>query len=493
MWKFSKVGILIFSFFLFLDSCGKEKVRIRAPIIKQFAPREVTVFGNVPFKITFKGYSPSSNIKLSVCKRDFYNVAVSGNMVYGYIPGCEEEGNYTVTVADRGHRWNYDGIVKFYAPFDKFNSFVAIGASYTAGFLNLGLNWLDQLHSPFAYVAEQAGAYFPQPLIKEGYFHVIFPAALKNGCEPSRLSTTYVFNLLHTIEKLRTSKGFYLSSGRIDPYLIPYNLAVGAARLTDSLWGAAKSNNPLVGVLEHLVYFPEVDIWEAMSDPPQGSPFNVALSVNPRYILTVDLFANDLLYWHFAQLFNMPLSPGITPEEKLKEDLEQFFEITHKKGIKVFISDLPDITVLPAIKALKNYLTNIGFDKVKINEELYNLQDDTVKYNKIFYSLALKFDNVYPVPFSKEVERISRGVTIAGQRYDLDFLGGLIGLDGIHPTWTGYALIGNLFIRRINKVLGLNIPEVDIEKIAEVDPLSPWELRKVVDIDLCRKEFYSGK
>ncbi len=487
--------ILIVLFVLlsaWLTGCGENQSVPEYTI--EVVPNRTTLFGNIPVTISVSGVALFPDVSIATCGRKFYNVELlDGTTVRAMLPGCPESGWHSVSIYTHGKEYSAKNAIYYYTPTTAFSSFVAIGASYTGGFINLGLNWVDQLHSPFAYVAEQAGAYFPQPLVKEGMFNVIYPEALTDNCYPSHLAATYTFNLLKVIEKIKTDRGFYLSVGRVDPQLIPYNLGVGAARLPDALYGAAKSNNPLVGVLEHLVYYPDVDIWEAFTDPPQGSPFDVALSLNPRYILTVDLFADDLLYWHFAELFNLPMSPGVTPVEELERDLRYFFRETSRRGIKVFIADLPDITTLPAIAVLPAYLRNIGISEDRIQALWNSLKADMNDYNRVFYSLASEYDNVYPVPFSDEVRRFADGVTIAGNYYDLKFVGGLISLDGVHPTWTGYAMIGNLFIREINRVLGTSIPQVDIEKIAREDPLRPSVLYEYVDPVVCRQQFYSGR
>jgi phospholipase/lecithinase/hemolysin len=53
------------------------------------------------------------------------------------------------------------------------------------------------------------------------------------------------------------------------------------------------------------------------------------------------------------------------------------------------------------------------------------------------------------------------------------FLGGLFSLDGVHPTNTGYAIIANEFIRRINTRYSSNIPLVNVLAVANADPLVP--------------------
>lgn len=68
--------------------------------------------------------------------------------------------------------------------------------------------------------------------------------------------------------------------------------------------------------------------------------------------------------------------------------------------------------------------------------------------------------------------------TINGTPTSFAFLGGIFSLDGEHPTNTGYALVANMFIDRMNAVLATKIPDVDVSKIAATDPLFPSNLPK---------------
>jgi hypothetical protein len=51
------------------------------------------------------------------------------------------------------------------------------------------------------------------------------------------------------------------------------------------------------------------------------------------------------------------------------------------------------------------------------------------------------------------------------------YLGGIFGLDGIHPTRTGHALIANVFIAAINERFAETIPAVNVARVAGRDPL----------------------
>ena len=49
-------------------------------------------------------------------------------------------------------------------------------------------------------------------------------------------------------------------------------------------------------------------------------------------------------------------------------------------------------------------------------------------------------------------------------------MGGIFGLDGIHPTFTAHALVANEFIKRINAEFGENVPQVNVNDVYAADP-----------------------
>jgi hypothetical protein len=65
---------------------------------------------------------------------------------------------------------------------------------------------------------------------------------------------------------------------------------------------------------------------------------------------------------------------------------------------------------------------------------------------------------------------LQSGVTINGYTATTVFLGGLFGLDGIHPTNTGYALIANQFIAALNTRFSSSIATVNVSTVAANDP-----------------------
>ena len=66
---------------------------------------------------------------------------------------------------------------------------------------------------------------------------------------------------------------------------------------------------------------------------------------------------------------------------------------------------------------------------------------------------------------------------MGGDHLTIDPLHGLLSLDSMHFSDTGYAQLANGFIDEMNKVLGTRIPEVDAVAVHGQDPYSVQALR----------------
>ena len=76
---------------------------------------------------------------------------------------------------------------------------------------------------------------------------------------------------------------------------------------------------------------------------------------------------------------------------------------------------------------------------------------------------------------------------VGDQRLGAERFGGIVGLDGVHFTDTGYAFLANLFIAEINQVLGTDVPAISLAPVLAMDPESPAALRAAgVAVDECQ-------
>ena len=78
------------------------------------------------------------------------------------------------------------------------------------------------------------------------------------------------------------------------------------------------------------------------------------------------------------------------------------------------------------------------------------------------------------VPIASHVATLEvEGLPVGDQLLHTKPFGGLLGLDGVHFTNTGYALVANAFIMTINETLDTDVPLIDLAAVMATDPESP--------------------
>jgi hypothetical protein len=103
--------------------------------------------------------------------------------------------------------------------------------------------------------------------------------------------------------------------------------------------------------------------------------------------------------------------------------------------------------------------------------EIAQVKSTVTQYNAIIAQQVTAARDI-PIDIHTYFENLAQtGITINNYPATTGFLGGLFGLDGIHPTNTGYALIANQYIAAINASMSTNIAAVDVSSVASSDPL----------------------
>lgn len=127
------------------------------------------------------------------------------------------------------------------------------------------------------------------------------------------------------------------------------------------------------------------------------------------------------------------------------------------------------------------YLTPAFATQVAALNTGYNQAIDTVA-NGAGTGVAL-------VPITATFNQIAASgyTAIPGETMTLQFGGGLLSWDGLHPSWTGYAAIANVFIGTADTAFGMTIPQLTTAQIAGVangnggtippDPYNPYALK----------------
>jgi hypothetical protein len=109
-----------------------------------------------------------------------------------------------------------------------------------------------------------------------------------------------------------------------------------------------------------------------------------------------------------------------------------------------------------------------GSDVLTVSEQV-TVRANIAAYNQVIAQLVAASGGTL-IDLHGYFASLASGVTINGYTATTSFLGGLFGLDGIHPTNTAYALIANQYIAATNTAFGLSTPAVDVSAIAAKDP-----------------------
>ncbi len=390
-----------------------------------------------------------------------------------------------------------------------FRTFVGYGASGTAGFQSDSYNEAAQLNGPAAWVARQAGAYFPIPLFK---MPGIPPAP---GFDALASDGKFTGTIIALVNYLAGTQD--LPSLFEDPDVVPYNIAIPGATVEDEVLGPASTTSMAIPILalSNLLFAPyNNNILGTKDIKPE---VQMVRDLHPTLIMSMDLYINDLITNEVATSYN-------TFVTYITQDVAALAST----GAQVFLADCPHAALLlpGAQQTALDMLTPCGMTFGDIPGGLFSLDDaadadscaatfsggtftptdstcvynacETLvpmdqkvdQFNSEFRSVAARYTNVHVVPLAG---MLSGAVAVAGQYMTVDaggfpvytvgstaiavkHLGGFSSLDDAHPTNTGYAIIASLFVQEINSVLGINVPMPDLTTVLAGDPLSTTAL-----------------
>jgi len=222
-----------------------------------------------------------------------------------------------------------------------------------------------------------------------------------------------------------------------------------------------------------------------------------AVAMKPTLILA-SIGNNDALQ---ALTFGVPpTDPAVFAAQ-----YQQFLTGLAMSGATIVVSNVPDPTKIPYLIPVPDFVKQCGVMPVGLPgttvtnsdfvvPDLFNIfgpvnlcgdyfvrpaalvaqmQAAVAQYNATIKALAAKTGAVV-FDLNGLFQRIvQHGYDVAGQRITAEPLGGFFSLDGIHPTNTGYAIIANGIIEVMNAKLHTHIPPVNVEQIAQMDPLLP--------------------
>ncbi len=373
-----------------------------------------------------------------------YDVVSDGSTLQFTTVGAPEPGPVDVVLVGDGERQRIAEGFEFLPAAPGFETYVAVGASLSQGVQGGVPTQHGQIHSPPRFIARQAGAYFPLPLLKKGLFPPITGAEVTGApdCDAPGVADHLTSAAIDVLVKLNDEEnnriGFYM--GLVDPELAPQNLAVGNSGVPTILHGPDPEDFAQQ-FLSKLVFDLDGDI----ADETPGSQLQIIEAMDPTVIVCADTYGNDLLKWK--------------PVAEIQSDLELLVQRMADTGAEVFLSNIPRPTLLPGSRG--------------------NAERDELgaEYIAALDAEAAKYPNVHVVDLATEVELLAvNGLDVGQTHLTTDVYNGLISTDGLHLSDVGYAYQSNLFIAKINDVMGTDIPLVDLVPVLENDEHAPHAL-----------------
>ncbi|MBW4038525.1 MAG: hypothetical protein HIU91_06540 [Acidobacteria bacterium] len=368
---------------------------------------------------------------------------------------------------------------------DPLSNVVFIGDSLTAGYQNGSLLDTQQPNGYANLVAVQAKAAITLPLIAPPGV----PAVLQ------LVSTSFP-------PVVTSSRG--VSPGRDNPTAQPTNLAVPGHLLHDVI-NDAPTALPTSGediITDLVLGFPvgntntqlqeavalkpsTIVVWAGSDDALQADE-----SGDPTSMTSLTSFTSD-----FTQLMSTLKSkttaniivaniPDVTAIPYMTPAATIISEVASKTGLPaatvgtdlglgsgdlINANGLTDVETELKAFASGTVLTPLAAGDVLTAAEIVTVQGTINSYNQVIQQQATAVGATL-VDMHGYFNTLTAGITINGYMATNTFLGGLFGLDGIHPTNTGYALLANQFITDINAALTLTIPSVNVQQVASNDP-----------------------
>lgn len=390
------------------------------------------------------------------------------------VQGAPEPGPAAVEVLIGETRRDLGPLFTYDPPLDpRLTRVAAIGASLGQGVQRGVPSVHGTLMSPPAQIARHLGSHMPLPVPVPGFLTQITvdDVGPPPECETPDVADFIVEQASRALPRLVDPETRALSAGqaRASAETLPYNVSTGNSRVADVLLGPT-SDLP-ARILSHLVYEPETD----PLGPVVRSQLDVLDEIEPDVIVSVDLYGNDLI----NGIVNADeLDPDAnSPLDQLHLDLAATLERLAGMRAEVFIGDLPRPSVL-ARAAFRLARAEARGEREQAEERLARIDADVEATNAELWRLAALHPNIHVVGLADRLAALDDGLLLAETEFDVRRFGGLVGLDGLHFTDTGYALVAEAVVDTIAATLDIDIPPMDIDAVAAADPENPSRLRE---------------
>jgi len=399
------------------------------------------------------------------------------------VQGRDTAGPAEVLVSTIAGTISLGNIFKYQGPSNPhFQRIVAFGASLTQGVQRGVPSHRGTLRSPAAVRARQVKGYLPLPVLVPGLFPEIGPDAVgpPPECVVPDVAEFVTEQSLQIVPRLTDpeTRQFSYALARVDPGLSPSNLAVGGSRVQDLLH---PSSDLGVKFLSHLVYAPDGDFLS----PVETTQLDELEARDPTLVISFDLYGNDVVNGIVGgEGFDIG---RVTPIEELKAGISQVLSRLAATKAESFIANMPRPSALP-LTAEKSRRVLEANPTEDVTGQIVAIDQVAFVANAHLAEEAQRYANVHVVDLWSEVEQIlEEGRVMDGTTLRIEKFGGLVGVDGVHFSDTGYALLADIFIKAINSALGTRVPAMDFSPILAEDRDLPQQLQNAgLNTSACR-------
>ncbi len=366
---------------------------------------------------------------------------------------------------------------------------MAVGDSYVAGFQNGGLSIDGQPNGFASVVARQMGAFLPLPTITRPGIPptlTISPtgAIVPSSAVPGSMILPPLGNSFH------------------------FDVAIPGFEVHDVLYQRPQLPDPVNrpgDILRDLILgIPSLVVPGSVNT---GSEIEQVEALHPSFVIAW-FGGNDVLGAFVAN--NAAL---ITPFDQFATDYLNAMERLKATGAKIVTGNIPNVTASPLYIPVEVIALQAGAPLSVIGPILGVSPGDSVylpaitlvqsilsghaagplprQYvmtaaTKAAIKAALDQENSFIAGTAADLgipmadfngvlnNVLQNGLVVGGKVLTTGPLGGILSLDFIHPTNTGYAFLANEMIRAINAGYGTNYPQVDLNLVFAKDPLAPY-------------------
>jgi len=434
------------------------------------SPDHASMFGQTDVTITGDLASLGDVDYFAIAGVQVINARWTPSSVTVTVQGAPRPGRYDIVI--RGNRgktiqhnlFTYDPAVAGVPP-----TWMAFGASFTQGTESNGIDPHTQIYGVSGQIANAAGVFLGLPLFNPQVTPPLQPTDFYSDCTQIP-GTGAGATTLTTVTSSPDTGYADLRLGRLDWTLKNRNVAVGGAKVNDILNGC----NGVIALLAHIVNDPDIDYSDVLSQETT-SMIDRVVALDPDIGFTTDLLGNDI---DAAVVQPDDLAPElITPIENVAPLLQTMMQRLGRLHGQYFIANMPSLTFVPHVVALRQQLVAEGKDTSAFDAKAAAIDAVTEQYNQALHDAMAPYPNLHVVDFKQYVADVKGGVTVGGEALTVAHFGGLISLDDLHLTDTGYALYAQKFIDAINAVEHTAIPPIDVEAVHAQDKLAPGKLR----------------